>query len=104
MFYLLKPIARLGAFVIGLEPVEESMKIAQLHLAEDPDLLQRVKYIAGKITMFLHALMFPFNYFVYIAIATKINNYVFSMLPINNIYQYRFIAIHCKHVSISSRL
>lgn len=45
----LQPIARLGAFVIGIEPVEESTKIAQLHLAEDPALIQRVKYIAGTV-------------------------------------------------------
>jgi len=37
----------LGAFVVGLEPVEESTKIAQLHLSHDPEILPRVKYITG---------------------------------------------------------
>lgn len=44
---LFQPLARLGAFVVGLDPVEESTKIAQLHLEEDPNLLPRVKYING---------------------------------------------------------
>ncbi|KAH3729375.1 hypothetical protein DPMN_055343 [Dreissena polymorpha] len=46
---LTEPIARLGAFVVGIEPVEESTKIAQLHLEEDPRLLPRVKYITGSV-------------------------------------------------------
>jgi len=32
---------------VGLEPVEESTKIAQLHLSHDPEILPRVKYITG---------------------------------------------------------
>lgn len=46
---LTEPLARLGAFVVGVDPVEESTKIAQLHLQEDPKLLCRVKYIAGSV-------------------------------------------------------
>ncbi|XP_045197576.2 ubiquinone biosynthesis O-methyltransferase, mitochondrial-like [Mercenaria mercenaria] len=46
---LTEPLARLGAFVVGLDPVEESTKIAQLHLEEDPSLLPRVKYITGSV-------------------------------------------------------
>lgn len=46
---LTEPLARLGAFVVGLDPVEESTKIAQLHLQEDPRLLPRVKYITGSV-------------------------------------------------------
>jgi hypothetical protein len=42
-----QPLARLGAFVVGLDPVEESTKIAQLHLEEDPNLLPKIKYITG---------------------------------------------------------
>ena len=45
--FLFQPLARLGAFVIGVDPVEESSKIAQLHLEQDPAILPRVKYITG---------------------------------------------------------
>ena len=45
--YLFQPLARLGAFVIGVDPVEESSKIAQLHLEQDPAILPRIKYITG---------------------------------------------------------
>ena len=34
--------------MIGVDPVEESTKIAQLHLEEDPVIVPRVKYITGK--------------------------------------------------------
>lgn len=44
-----EPLARLGAFVIGVDPVEESTKIAQLHLEEDPVIVPRVKYITGSV-------------------------------------------------------
>ncbi|KAL4232575.1 Hexaprenyldihydroxybenzoate methyltransferase [Mactra antiquata] len=46
---LSEPLARLGAFVIGLDPVEESTTIAQLHLKEDPRVQCRVKYINGSV-------------------------------------------------------
>ncbi|XP_060607097.1 ubiquinone biosynthesis O-methyltransferase, mitochondrial-like [Ruditapes philippinarum] len=46
---LSEPLARLGAFVVGLDPVEESTKIAQLHLEEDPNLLPKIKYITGSV-------------------------------------------------------
>ena len=45
--FLFQPLARLGAFVIGVDPVEESSKVAQLHLEHDPAILPRVKYITG---------------------------------------------------------
>lgn len=46
---LTEPLARLGAFVVGLDPVEESTKIAQLHLEENPNLLPHIKYITGSV-------------------------------------------------------
>lgn len=46
---LAEPLARLGAFVVGVDPVEDSTTIAQLHLQEDPAILPRVKYITGSV-------------------------------------------------------
>ncbi|XP_052808818.1 ubiquinone biosynthesis O-methyltransferase, mitochondrial-like [Mya arenaria] len=46
---LSEPLARLGAFVVGVEPVEESTRVAQLHLEDDPVLMSRVKYITGSV-------------------------------------------------------
>jgi len=61
-----QPLARLGAFVIGLEPVEESIKVAGLHLAEDPQLLSRVKYINGLLLSFcMHSFNSVFSLLLY---------------------------------------
>lgn len=46
---LTEPLARLGAFVVGVDPVEESAIIAQHHLEQDPAILPRVKYITGTV-------------------------------------------------------
>ncbi|XP_071113778.1 ubiquinone biosynthesis O-methyltransferase, mitochondrial-like [Haliotis cracherodii] len=42
---LAEPLARLGAFVIGVEASEENIKIAQAHLMYDPAIAPNVKYI-----------------------------------------------------------
>lgn len=44
-FLLIQPLARLGAFVIGVEASEENIKIAQAHLMYDPAIAPNVKYI-----------------------------------------------------------
>lgn len=41
---LSEPLARLGANVIGIDPVFESINQAQLHAQTDPDLKERLKY------------------------------------------------------------
>uniref|UniRef100_A0A3P9PNC8 Ubiquinone biosynthesis O-methyltransferase, mitochondrial n=1 Tax=Poecilia reticulata TaxID=8081 RepID=A0A3P9PNC8_POERE len=43
---LSEPLGRLGATVLGIDPVEDSVRIAQLHAAHDPDLRDRVSYRA----------------------------------------------------------
>uniref|UniRef100_A0A3P9JW48 Ubiquinone biosynthesis O-methyltransferase, mitochondrial n=1 Tax=Oryzias latipes TaxID=8090 RepID=A0A3P9JW48_ORYLA len=43
---LSEPLGRLGANVLGIDPVEESIRIAQLHSSHDPDLRDRVSYRA----------------------------------------------------------
>ncbi|XP_007567518.1 ubiquinone biosynthesis O-methyltransferase, mitochondrial [Poecilia formosa] len=43
---LSEPLGRLGATVLGIDPVEDSVRIAQLHAAHDPDLRDRVSYQA----------------------------------------------------------
>ncbi|XP_061631736.1 ubiquinone biosynthesis O-methyltransferase, mitochondrial isoform X4 [Phyllopteryx taeniolatus] len=43
---LTEPLGRLGANVLGIDPVEESIGTAQLHLSYDPDLSERVSYRA----------------------------------------------------------
>ncbi|XP_014873159.1 ubiquinone biosynthesis O-methyltransferase, mitochondrial [Poecilia latipinna] len=43
---LSEPLGRLGATVLGVDPVEDSVRIAQLHAAHDPDLRDRVSYRA----------------------------------------------------------
>lgn len=42
----LQPLGRLGATVSGIDPVEDSVRIAQQHAAHDPDLRDRVSYRA----------------------------------------------------------
>ncbi|XP_046573627.1 ubiquinone biosynthesis O-methyltransferase, mitochondrial-like [Haliotis rubra] len=42
---LAEPLARLGAFVIGVEASEENIKIAQAHIMHDPSIAPNVKYI-----------------------------------------------------------
>ncbi|XP_024124194.1 ubiquinone biosynthesis O-methyltransferase, mitochondrial isoform X1 [Oryzias melastigma] len=43
---LSEPLGRLGANVLGIDPVEESISVAQLHSSHDPDLRDRVSYRA----------------------------------------------------------
>lgn len=43
---LTEPLGRLGATVLGIDPVEDSIRIAQLHSYHDPDLRDRVSYRA----------------------------------------------------------
>lgn len=43
---LLQPLARLGAVVLGIDPVEDSIGTARLHSSCDPDLRGRVRYRA----------------------------------------------------------
>ncbi|XP_054897899.1 ubiquinone biosynthesis O-methyltransferase, mitochondrial [Poeciliopsis prolifica] len=43
---LSEPLGRLGATVSGVDPVEDSVRIARLHAAHDPDLRDRVSYRA----------------------------------------------------------
>ncbi|XP_049585512.1 ubiquinone biosynthesis O-methyltransferase, mitochondrial [Syngnathus scovelli] len=43
---LAEPLGRLGASVLGIDPVEDSIGTAQLHLSYDPDLGERVGYRA----------------------------------------------------------
>ncbi|XP_030641194.1 ubiquinone biosynthesis O-methyltransferase, mitochondrial [Chanos chanos] len=43
---LTEPLGRLGAEVLGIDPVEDSVRTAELHAYRDPDLQERVKYRA----------------------------------------------------------
>ncbi|XP_041844975.1 ubiquinone biosynthesis O-methyltransferase, mitochondrial isoform X2 [Melanotaenia boesemani] len=43
---LTEPLGRLGANVLGIDPVEDSINIAQLHSSHDPDLTDSVSYRA----------------------------------------------------------
>ncbi|KAM9852742.1 ubiquinone biosynthesis O-methyltransferase, mitochondrial [Aulostomus maculatus] len=43
---LTEPLGRLGADVLGIDPVRDSIGTAQLHLSSDPDLHERVCYRA----------------------------------------------------------
>ncbi|XP_066514445.1 ubiquinone biosynthesis O-methyltransferase, mitochondrial-like [Hoplias malabaricus] len=43
---LTEPLARLGAEVLGIDPVEDSVRIAELHGSRDPALRQLVRYKA----------------------------------------------------------
>ncbi|XP_075868836.1 ubiquinone biosynthesis O-methyltransferase, mitochondrial isoform X1 [Nelusetta ayraudi] len=43
---LTEPLARLGAVVLGIDPVEDSIGTARLHSSCDPDLRGRVRYRA----------------------------------------------------------
>ncbi len=43
---LSQPLGRLGADVLGIDPVEDSVRTAELHSSYDPDLRQRVRYQA----------------------------------------------------------
>ncbi|XP_028281609.1 ubiquinone biosynthesis O-methyltransferase, mitochondrial [Parambassis ranga] len=43
---LTEPLGRLGADVLGIDPVEDSIGTAQLHSSYDPDLCDRVSYRA----------------------------------------------------------
>ncbi|GAA6230905.1 ubiquinone biosynthesis O-methyltransferase, mitochondrial [Lates japonicus] len=43
---LTEPLGRLGANVLGIDPVEDSIYTAQLHASYDPDLSDRVSYQA----------------------------------------------------------
>lgn len=43
---LTEPLGRLGATVLGVDPVEDSIGTAQLHSSYDPDLRDRVSYLS----------------------------------------------------------
>lgn len=43
---LSEPLGRLGADVLGIDPVEDSVRTAELHSSYDPDLRERVRYQA----------------------------------------------------------
>ncbi|XP_059195462.1 ubiquinone biosynthesis O-methyltransferase, mitochondrial [Centropristis striata] len=43
---LTEPLGRLGATVLGIDPVGDSIGTAQLHSSADPDLRDRVSYLA----------------------------------------------------------
>ncbi|KAM4735785.1 ubiquinone biosynthesis O-methyltransferase, mitochondrial [Anableps anableps] len=43
---LTEPLGRLGATVLGIDPVEDSIRVAQLHSVHDPDLCDQVSYQA----------------------------------------------------------
>lgn len=43
---LSEPLGRLGADVLGIDPVEDSVRTAELHSSYDPDLRERVRYHA----------------------------------------------------------
>nr|XP_057909558.1 ubiquinone biosynthesis O-methyltransferase, mitochondrial [Doryrhamphus excisus] len=43
---LTEPLGRLGATMLGIDPVEDSISTAQLHSSNDPDLGERVRYRA----------------------------------------------------------
>ncbi|CAK6970050.1 ubiquinone biosynthesis O-methyltransferase%2C mitochondrial [Scomber scombrus] len=43
---LTEPLGRLGADILGIDPVENSIGTAQLHASYDPDLRERVSYQA----------------------------------------------------------
>lgn len=43
---LTEPLGRLGANVLGIDPVEDSISTAELHSFQDPDLRDRVSYRA----------------------------------------------------------
>lgn len=45
-FLLLQPLARLGAVVLGIDPVEDSIGMARLHSSYDPDVRGQVRYRA----------------------------------------------------------
>lgn len=45
-FLFLQPLARLGAEVLGIDPVEDSIGTARLHSSYDPELRGRVRYRA----------------------------------------------------------
>lgn len=44
-----EPLARLGATVVGIDMVEENIKVAQTHISQDPSIMDRVKYIHGAV-------------------------------------------------------
>ncbi|KAK3595220.1 hypothetical protein CHS0354_021534 [Potamilus streckersoni] len=46
---LAEPLARLGAFVVGIDAVEENIKIAQIHLQQDHKIAGKVKYIEATV-------------------------------------------------------
>ncbi|KAJ8354057.1 hypothetical protein SKAU_G00216240 [Synaphobranchus kaupii] len=43
---LTEPLGRLGAYVLGIDPVEDSIRTAELHGSFDPALMERVHYRA----------------------------------------------------------
>lgn len=43
---LTEPLGRLGADVLGIDPVEDSIQTARLHASPDPDLQRRLRYRA----------------------------------------------------------
>ncbi|XP_061574193.1 ubiquinone biosynthesis O-methyltransferase, mitochondrial [Cololabis saira] len=43
---LTEPLGRLGADMLGVDPVEESVSVARLHSSQDPDLRDQVSYRA----------------------------------------------------------
>ena len=49
LLLLFQPLARLGATVVGVDMVEENIRVAQTHLMEDPIIVERVKYIHGAV-------------------------------------------------------
>nr|KAG5693479.1 hypothetical protein BaRGS_006469 [Batillaria attramentaria] len=46
---LSEPLARLGAFVIGVDASEENIKIAQAHVMHEPKVARNVKYIQATV-------------------------------------------------------
>lgn len=44
-----EPLARLGARIVGIDMVEENIRVAQTHLMEDSEIMERIQYIHGAI-------------------------------------------------------
>lgn len=49
MEHLFQPLARLGAFVVGVDASEENIKIAQAHVIHDPKVASNIKYIQATV-------------------------------------------------------
>ena len=44
-----QPLARLGAFVIGVDASEENIKTAQAHVIHEPKVASKIKYIQATV-------------------------------------------------------